>query len=100
VLLLLYDVEKSFVNAGMPECWRKVSPATAFLPAVNFFSPASAFRHQGQSGTAGHGLVRHCPAMQIGVSFPHTQRMTTLTFSIPSQRIDASKNQFRNGIVF
>ncbi len=34
-----------------------------FLPAVNFFSPASAFQHQGQSGTAGHRLVRHCPAM-------------------------------------
>ncbi len=99
MLLLLYDVEKSYVNAGMPECWRKVSPASAFLPAVNF-GPASAFRHQGQSGTAGHGLVRHCPAMQRGVSFPHTQRMTTLTFSIPSQRIDASKNQFRNGIDF
>jgi hypothetical protein len=24
---------------------------------------ASEFRHQGQSGTAGHGLVQHCPAM-------------------------------------
>jgi hypothetical protein len=30
---------------------------------VNCLSPASAFRHQGHSGTAGHGLVRHCPAM-------------------------------------
>jgi hypothetical protein len=25
--------------------------------------PASAFRHQGQSGTAGHGLVRQCPTL-------------------------------------
>jgi hypothetical protein len=33
---------KSDVNAGMPECRRKVSPA-------------SAFRYQGQSCTAGHG---------------------------------------------
>jgi len=24
--------------------------------------PASEFRNQGQSGTTGHGLVRHCPA--------------------------------------
>jgi hypothetical protein len=40
----------------------KLSKASAVLPAVNFFSPAPAFR-QGQSGTAGHGLVRHCPAM-------------------------------------
>jgi hypothetical protein len=52
VLCLLYDVEKSFINAGMPE---KVSSASAFLPEVSCFSPASAFRHQGQSGTAGHG---------------------------------------------
>ncbi len=49
----------------MPECRRKVSLASAFLPAVNFFSPASAFRHQGQSGTSGHGLVQHCPALEI-----------------------------------
>ncbi len=61
VLLVLYDVEKSYVNAEMPG---KVCPASAVLPAVNFFSPASAFRHQGQFGTAGHGLFRHCPAMQ------------------------------------
>ncbi len=47
----------------MPECRRKVSPASAFLPAVNFFSPASAFRHQGQSGIARRVLVRQCPAM-------------------------------------
>ncbi len=58
MLLVLYDVENFICicrNDGMPE---KVSPV------VNFFNPASAFRHQGQSGTAGHGLVRHCPAMQ------------------------------------
>jgi hypothetical protein len=63
MLLVLYDMKKSYVNAGMPECRRKVSPESVFLPAVNFFSPASAFRHQGQSCTTGHGLVRHCPAM-------------------------------------
>ncbi len=40
------DVEKKFVNAGMPEFQEKVSPATAFLPVV---SPTSAFRHQDQS---------------------------------------------------
>jgi hypothetical protein len=50
VLLVLYDVEKSYVNAGMSECRRKVILALAFLLAVNFFSPASAFQHQGQSG--------------------------------------------------
>jgi hypothetical protein len=30
----------------MPE---KVSPASAFLPVVHFFSPASVLRHQGQT---------------------------------------------------
>jgi hypothetical protein len=36
-----------------------------FLPVVCFLSPAYAFRHKGQSGTAGHELVRHQPAMNI-----------------------------------
>jgi hypothetical protein len=41
----------------MPECRNaeKISSASAFSPVVNCLSPASAFRHQGQSGTAGHG---------------------------------------------
>jgi hypothetical protein len=30
------------------------------VPQLGASCPASAFRHQGQ---AGHGLVRHCPAM-------------------------------------
>ncbi len=48
----------------MSECRRKVSPASAFLPTVNFLSSASAFRHQGQFVTADHGWeVRHCLAM-------------------------------------
>jgi hypothetical protein len=47
----------------MPECREKGSPASVFLTVVNFVSPASAFRHQGQSLSAGHGLVRHWPAM-------------------------------------
>ncbi len=56
---------KTHENAGIPERRRKVSPTSACLPEVTFFSPASAFRHKNQSGTAGHGLVRHCPAMCI-----------------------------------
>ncbi len=48
----------------MPECPKKVCPASAFLPIFRSLSPASTIRHQGQSGTAGHGLVRHYPAMQ------------------------------------
>jgi hypothetical protein len=46
VSFLLYAIEKSYVNAGMSECWRKVSPASAFLPVVSCLSPASVFRHQ------------------------------------------------------
>jgi hypothetical protein len=45
------------VNAVMQECEEKGSPASAFLPVVNCVSLASVFWHQGQSGTAGHGLV-------------------------------------------
>jgi hypothetical protein len=60
-LFLLDDVEKSHVNAGMSERRRKICPALAFFLAVNFFSPSSAFRYQGQSGTASHD----CPAMPL-----------------------------------
>ncbi len=62
----LYDVEKSYLNAGLPECQEKFNLTSAFLPVVSCVSPAPAFRHQGQSvpGTAGHGLDRHCPAME------------------------------------
>ncbi len=63
LLNLLYYTNKSLENAGRPECGKKIGPASAFSPTVNFVSPASVFRHQGQSGTAGHVLVRHCPAM-------------------------------------
>jgi hypothetical protein len=45
----------------MPKCQKKVSPAPAFYRQSTFFSLTSAFLHQGQSGTAGHGLVQHCP---------------------------------------
>jgi hypothetical protein len=36
-----------------------------FLPVFCFLSPAYAFRHKGQYGTAGNGLVRHQPPMNI-----------------------------------
>jgi hypothetical protein len=52
----------------MPECQntgKKISPASAFLWLVNCVSPALAIRHYAQSGNAGHGLVRHCPAMSF-----------------------------------
>jgi hypothetical protein len=35
------------LNAGMPECRRKVSPVSAFLPVVSCLSPAAAFRLRG-----------------------------------------------------
>ncbi len=39
VLLVLYDIEKSYVIAGMFEM--------AFFPVIRYLSPSSAFRHQG-----------------------------------------------------
>jgi hypothetical protein len=50
-LFLLLRFQKSYVIAEMRE---KVRPASV-LPVVNYFSPASAFRHQDHSGIAGHG---------------------------------------------
>jgi hypothetical protein len=55
----------SKTHMKLPECrsaGKKVSAASAFLPLVNCLSPASAFRHQGKSGTSGQGLCRQSPA--------------------------------------
>jgi hypothetical protein len=48
ILLAVERNEKSR-NTRMPEYQKKVSPASAFVPVVSCFSPASAsaFRHQG-----------------------------------------------------
>jgi hypothetical protein len=40
VLFLLYDIEKSNVNAKMSECRRKGSSASVFRPVVSCLSPA------------------------------------------------------------
>jgi hypothetical protein len=74
-LFLLDDVEKSHVNAGMSERRGKISPALAFLLAVNFFSPSSAFGYQEQSGTDGHD----CPAM------PRIRSITGVAMFNPKQ---------------
>jgi hypothetical protein len=50
MLFLLYDIEKSYLNARMPERRRKVSPASTFFPVVSCLSPASALRLQGSVG--------------------------------------------------
>ncbi len=65
----------------MPECRnanKKFSPASLVFRQFITLSPASAFRHRGQSGTASHGLVRQCPAMAI-CSYTCTR---TATFSM------------------
>jgi hypothetical protein len=54
--------ENHETTAAISQCREKVSPASAFLPVVN---PASAFHHQGRSGTAGHELVQQGPALVI-----------------------------------
>jgi hypothetical protein len=69
------DIQYNTVYCKMTDAVKVVSPA--FLLVVNWVSPALAFWHQGQSDTAGHGLVRHCPAMIVAT------RCTNWLFSIP-----------------
>jgi hypothetical protein len=48
-------------HAWMPECRnadKQLSPASLVFRKFTMLSPASAFQHHGQSGTASHGLVR------------------------------------------
>ncbi len=37
LFILLYDSDKSLVDAGIPECRKKFSPASAFLPGCLLF---------------------------------------------------------------
>ncbi len=76
VLFLLCDIEKSNVNAGMPE--GKVSPASAILPVVSFLSPVSAFRH--------HGSIRYRWS-RISPTLPSYVEMVPMGF--PNKSIDA-----------
>jgi hypothetical protein len=43
------------MDAEMPD--KKFSPASLVFRYFTTHSPASAFRHHGQSGTADHGLI-------------------------------------------
>ena len=43
-LNLLYDTDKSIEIAGIPECWKKVSSASAILQVVNSVSPVPLVR--------------------------------------------------------
>ncbi len=61
------DTQHSFDNAvciwtmDMHGCWnanKMFSPALLVFCLFSMLSPASAFRHRGQSGTTSHGLVR------------------------------------------
>jgi hypothetical protein len=53
------------VNTGIPKYEGKVCLASAIILAMKCVSLASAFQHQGQSDTAGHGLFWHCPVWHI-----------------------------------
>jgi hypothetical protein len=59
-----------------------LSPASAFFPVVICVNPASAFQRQGQSGTAGHGLVRHCPALLKIVQKAASEFLFLLSFTV------------------
>jgi hypothetical protein len=59
--LLQIQHSQRICKTEMPEyrnTGENVSPASLVLPLVRRFSPASAFRHRPQSGTADHGLVQ------------------------------------------
>jgi hypothetical protein len=77
----------------MPECRNKVSLASIFLQVVNILSPASAFRHQGQPGAAGHELVRHCKA--IIITYNHQYYMESL--ELKSDSADGTYNLYLRG---
>ncbi len=56
-----------------PYCWwcKGVHPIHRhfYRQSTSLYSLALAFRHQGQSGTAGHGYVQQCPAMLNSILF-------------------------------
>jgi hypothetical protein len=61
VLLLLYDDGKIICKCRKVRMPEKVYPASAFLLVVNCL--------RGQSGIAGHGIVRHFPVMVFTVVY-------------------------------
>ncbi len=71
--------DQSLVNDGISECRKKVSPA-------------SAFRNQGQSATAGHGLVRNCPALCKRLPYLLDVKLKLYMFSV--QPIILHKTKF------
>jgi hypothetical protein len=79
----------------MPEYRQKVSPSSAFLSAVNCVNPESAFRHQGQSGTADRRLVQHCPALlaQHGLCIRCRSYLMKNRLSLRRLRIDTLSAQ-------
>jgi hypothetical protein len=69
-----------FLNTG-----KKVSLASAFIPVVDCVNLASALLHQGQSGSADHGLVWHYPALDLKCTLKR-QRMEVSAFSYSAKR--------------
>jgi hypothetical protein len=63
VLSLQCDVEKLSKSRNVREKLIIGISTSDQLPHSGIGIPESAFRHQGQSDTAGQGLVQHCPAM-------------------------------------
>jgi hypothetical protein len=58
ICLYFDDVECTVEMPERRNTEKKVSPASLVLPLVRRVSPASAFQHRPQTGTAGHGLIR------------------------------------------
>jgi hypothetical protein len=61
------DEENQETSAVISKCrntGEKISPESAFLRLVNCASPASAFRQQAHSGTAGHVISPALPSYE------------------------------------
>jgi hypothetical protein len=59
--IVLYDIENSYVNAGMPE---KSLPGIGIFTGSQLLQSGNGIPASGSVRyTAGHGLVRHYPAL-------------------------------------
>jgi hypothetical protein len=63
MLNFLYDVEKSYVNVGTPECRKIVSLASTFFTGSQLRQSGLACRHQGQSSTTSHRVSPALPML-------------------------------------
>ncbi len=77
---------KIIYNTEIPECRKKISPASAFLPVVNCLIPASAFRNQ---GSVRYRCLRISPSLpSYGRDSPPTWRVTCEVWDHQRQHVE------------